>query len=99
MSFKIGDKVVCIKGFSGNNLLGERPNIKVPIVGEVYIIEGFNILKFLYLYGLNDIAFTERAAFCHDNFRKVDEKFANDLCLELEEEMQHEFEEQELVKI
>ena len=63
--FKVGQKVVCISEFvSKNYWTGEYvPNIPLPKVGEIYIIEGIKWNGFLFLEGFNLSNGIERAGY------------------------------------
>lgn len=72
--FKIGDEVICVKPFKGINTLGIPINVRLPIKGKIYIVDGFSDSGFIYLKGFALCLFgtsTGRVAFDITKFRKL----------------------------
>lgn len=88
--FKIGDKVVCIKPFSGFNASGIKVKNSLPIKGEIYTFDGANKNGFLYLKEINEIAITGRAAFNPNKFRKLSDIWSEQILEEISEQIEQE---------
>lgn len=83
---KPGQKLVCID--DNWQLRKNMPGMPYPKEGEIYTFDGSTDI-FIYLKEFTFLTFDEvRIAFNPSHFRPVDETFGEDVCTNLEKELQ-----------